>query len=241
LKEFLLEHREFFTKFVEVSAAIAGTYYLRKTKNKKLRVFVYYLWITVIVEFIGRYPRSMQNNYDYQWFIDLKNSLFCRNTWLYNIYSYLAIGFLGIFYSDLVINKVFKIVIRSIFLIYSLFIFWYYTFTEAFFVPALNYDFIFAAIIVGIYVILYFIELINSEYILKYYSLPSFYISVALLFWYICATPLFIFDDYFKAINQNFVIFRILMLLIINVLTYLCIVFGFLFPLYKKKQLVTSK
>ncbi|NRA92946.1 MAG: hypothetical protein HRU26_09745 [Psychroserpens sp.] len=241
MKEFFLDNKEVLTKFVEISAALAGSYYLRQTKNKKLRVFVYYLWITVAVEFLGRYSYTMQNNYDYQWFIDLKNSVFCSNVWLYNIYTYLGVGFLGIFYSDLLISKSFKFTIRSIFIGYSLFVFGYYTFTDAFFKKSIDYDAFIVALIIGIFVILYFIELINSEFILEYYKLPSFYISLALLFWHICATPLFIFDDYFRAVNENFVKFKVLTLLTINIITYSCIVFGFLYPLYKNKALKMNK
>lgn len=241
MKEFLLEHREFITKFVEVLAAITGSIYLRKTNNKKLSVFVYYLWLTVAVEFLGRYTYIMQRNFDYEWFINLKNSFFCYNTWLYNIYSFMAIGLLGIFYSDLLINKSFKIIIRFIFLGYSLFTIGYYILTNAFLEQSINYDFILGAIIIGIYVILYFIELMKSEYLLKYYTLPSFYISIALLLWYICATPLFIFDNYFKAINEGFVNFRHLVLLIINIFTYTCIIFGFWYSLYKGKLSMKSK
>ena len=182
------------------------------------------------------YIDLLQHNYDYPWFISLKNGVFCSNLWLYNMFSFFTIGLLGVFYSDLLTNKIFKIIIRAIVLVYSIFSIVFYTMTDAFFEKTLPYDSLLASLFVSLFVVFYFIELIRSEYILIYYKLPSFYISVALLLWYLCTTPLFIFDSYFYAMNTKFVEFRSLFLLIINIFTYSCIIFGFWYPLYKKKQ-----
>ncbi len=237
MKQFLLNNLDFLTYYaLEIIAAISGTIYLRKTKNEKLRLFVNYLWLIVAVELIGRYSYILQNNYDYEWYINLKNSVFCRNRWLYNLYGFLSIGLLGIFYSNLLTNKNFKILIRSIVIAYSAFSVFFYTFTDAFFYRTIPYDDVLGSIIICLFVVLYFIELIRSDYILVYNKLPSFYISVALLLWYLCATPLFIFDSYFYAINTKFVEFRSSFLLIINIFTYSCYTFGFWYSLKKSKQ-----
>jgi len=236
LNDFLFENRSFITKLFEIVTAISGSWYLHKTKNEKIRIFVYYLWLTVVVEVLGFYRQILQYDYDYAWFIAIKNSVFHQNTWLYNIYSFLAIGLLGVFYSDLFISKSFKLLIRGIVLVYSVFTIFYYTFTDAFFTMGLPYDDILASVIITIYIICYFIELMRSEYILQYYKLPSFYISIALLLWYLCVTPLFIFNSYFRAVNIEFVAFRSLFLLYINIFTYSCISFGFWYSLKKSKQ-----
>ncbi|MGS2725992.1 hypothetical protein ACU8DI_05245 [Psychroserpens sp. BH13MA-6] len=236
MKDFLINNYSVLTKSVELIAALAGSYYLKKKPNSVLKIFVFYLWMTFVVELIGGYSHLMQDNYDKQWFIDLKNSLLCSNHWLYNIYSLLTIGFLGVFYSGLLSKPSFKVLIRAIIVLYTLFALIFYTFTDAFFTTTLPYDAILASVIVSIYVILYFIELMNSEVLLEYYKLASFYISIALFLWYICVTPLFIFDNYFKAVNTKFVDFRRILLLIINICTYLCFAFGFCYALYKSKN-----
>ena len=236
MNDFLFEYKSLITKLFELAAAISGSWYLRKTKNEKIRIFVYYLWLAVIVETLGGYTKVLQNNYDYSWFVALKNSIFCRNSWLYNIYNFLSIGLLGIYYSDLLISKSFKIIVRSVFLIYCVFTLVYYIFSDAFFTMGLPYEDILATIIITIYVVCYFIELIRSEYILQYYKMPSFYISISLLLWHLCVTPLFIFNSYFRAVNVEFVSFRTLFLLYINIFTYICLTFGFWYSLYKSKQ-----
>ncbi|MFT5847883.1 MAG: hypothetical protein ACJARX_001378 [Psychroserpens sp.] len=234
--EFLLNYKNLIIDFFEIVAAISGSYYISKNPNSVLKIFVYYLWLTVFIEVIGSYGFLLLNNYDLEWYVNLKNSVFCSNIWLYNIYSFLTIGIIGLFYSNLMISKVFKNCIRLIFSAYSCFAFAFFTFTDAFFAKSLPYTFIFGTVSICVYVILYFIELMRSEEILSFYKLPSFYISIALLIWYLCVTPLFIFDSYFHAMNTKFVEFRGQFLLIINIFTYLCFAFGFWYSLKKSKQ-----
>ncbi|MFD2917890.1 hypothetical protein [Psychroserpens luteus] len=234
--DFLLKNGLLVIDTVEIMAAIFGSYYISKVSNSVLKIFVYYLWLTVFIEITGAYSFLLLNNYDLEWYINLKNSVFCSNTWLYNIYSFLAIGIIGLFYSNLMTSKVFKNGIRVIFIAYAVFAFAFFTFTDAFFTKSLPYSFIFGTVSISIYVIFYFIELMRSDEILSYYKLPSFYISIALLIWYICVTPLFIFDSYFYEMNTKFVEFRGKFLLFINIFTYLCFAFGFWYSLKKSKQ-----
>lgn len=236
LKELLLDNRALITNCFELIAALSGSYYYKKVKDKRLRIFVHYLWLTAVVEIVGSYSYIMQNNYDYEWFIAIKNSVFCSNLWLYNIYAYLAIGFISIFYYNFMTTRKTKTIILSTFIGYSLFSILYYTLTDAFFTTTLPYHFTMGAIIICLYVLMFFLELVKSDKILDFYKLPSFYISIGLLLWYLSIIPLFIFNDYFNAVNTNFVEFRNLLLLFINLCTYSCFAFGFLYPLYKRKQ-----
>jgi hypothetical protein len=234
--DFFLKYDNVIIDFFEIVAAIFGSYYVSKNPNSVVKIFVYYLWLTVFVEITGAYGYLLLNNSDSEWFINIKNSVFCSNTWLYNIYNFLAIGIIGLFYSNLMTSRAFKNTIRVIFIAYAVFAFVFFTVTDAFFVKSLPYSFIFGTVSICIYVILYFIELMSSDELLNYYKLPSFYISVTLLIWYLCVTPLFIFDSYFYAMNTKFVEFRGQFLLIINIFTYLCFAFGFWYSLKRSKQ-----
>lgn len=221
---------------LELAAAVSGTFYIRNTKNLIYKPFVFYLWLTFFTEFIAEYTHLMQDNYDNSLFIYFKNSVFCRNHWLYNIYSYLAIGIIGIFYSGIITNKTSLVLIRSIIITYSIFVFCFYTFTDAFFVMGLPYDSILATIIICIYVLLYFIALIKSDSLLEFYKMPSFYITIGLLSWHICFMPLEIYNEHYRAINTHFIKFRKLLLITINIFTYSCFIFGFLYSLCKSKR-----
>lgn len=236
LTDFLIKHGGIITILFELLAALAGSYYLRKVNNSLLRVFVYYLWLTVGFEIVGRYTYLLDYDYDYGWFIAIKNSVFNHNTWLYNIYAYLAIGFISVFYYNLMTNFKSRIAVLSTLGIFSLFAILYFTLTDAFFVATLPYHFFISVSIISLYVLLYFLQLINSDKILDYYKLPSFYISITLLLWYLCIIPLFIFDGYFKSINSEFVRFRTILLLFINICTYSSFTFAFLYPLYRSRR-----
>ena len=236
MEDLLIEYRAIITNAFELLAALSGSYYYKKIQDKRLRIFVHYLWLTTIVEIVGSYSYLMLNNYDYQWFIAIKNSVFCSNIWLYNIYAYLAMGFISIFYYNFMTTIKSRTVVLSAFIGYSVFSILYYTLTDAFFITSLPYHFTIAVAIISLYVLLYFLQLINSDKILDFYKLPSFYISIGLLLWYLCVIPLFIFNGYFKSINSDFGRFRALLLLIINICTYSWFAFGFLYPLYKRKQ-----
>lgn len=232
----MIENSTIITSCFELIAAISGSLYYKKVRDKRLRIFVHYLWLTFAVEVLGSYSYLMLNNYDYQWFIALKNSPFCANRWLYNIYSYLAMGFISIFYYNFMNTYKTRVTILATMGAYSVFTILYYTLTDAFFKTTLPYHFTISVAIICLYVLLYFLQLINSDKILYFYKMPSFYISVGLLLWYLCVIPLFIFNDYFKAINVDFLEFRYLLLLFINLCAYTCFAFGFLYPLYKRKR-----
>lgn len=236
LTNFLIAYQSYITIFFELVAAIAGSYYLKRTNDNVVRVFVYYLWLTVSVEILGTYPYLLQYDVDYAWLNAIKNSVFGMNIWLYNIYSYLAIGFISIFYFSLMTNKKSKIAVLSTMAIFSVFAIFYFTFTDAFFKAALPYHFFISVSIISLYVLLYFLQLIKSEEILDFYKMPSFYISIILLLWYLCVIPLFIFDGYFKSINSDFVRFRTLLLLFINLCTYSSFTFAFLYPLSRTRR-----
>ncbi len=124
---------------VEIMAAICGFIYLKSNKHRNsLRVFVYYLWLVVVVEIIGSYTRLMRFNFDNEWFNTIKNSVFCESTWLYNIYSFLGIGLIGVFYSSLLKSKSFRWIIRFTFVAYSVFTILFFTLTDSFFYKGLT-------------------------------------------------------------------------------------------------------
>lgn len=225
----------FLFHILELIAALAGSYYYLKTEDIKVKPFVWYLWVMVFVETAGMYGYVMQYNFDNELFIWIKNSNFCANTWLYNLFHIATVILFGMFYSRLIENNFDRKVIRLSVISYILFSLFYFGFTKGFFNKTLPYNFLLETLIVFLFVMLYFKQLLKSEKILFFYKSSYFYISIGLLLWYLCVTPLFIFNTYFKAVNTNFLEFRSLFLLIANILLYLCFTFGFLFTIRHNK------
>jgi type III secretory pathway component EscS len=227
--------------YFELAAALAASFYWLKTKDNKVRPFVWFLWLTVTVETIGLYPLAMQNNYDNKIFIYLKNSVFCRNMWLYNAYSSIGLILVGLFFLRNLQDQTSKKIIKIVLVVCTAFAIIYYLTSGQFFKMSLPYDNALQTFAIFIFVLLYFRELMGSEEILAFYKSHVFFISVALLIWNICLTPLFIFDGYYRAINPEFVAFRTSFLTVSNILLYSCYVFAFLISLYYKGKLAPKK
>ena len=221
---------------IELLAALAGSYYYLKTKDYQLKIFIWYLWMIVFVETFGMYGYLLQNNYDNTLFIWIKNSVFCSNGWLYNIYNFVSIILFGIFYTGIIEDELSKKIIKFLIIIYLLGTIIYFIVSGAFFIRSLPYDVFLQTLLVFIFVMLYYRQLLKSDKILVFYKSPIFYLSSGLLLWYLCVTPLFIFDGYLYEINENFLKFRGFYLFIANTLLYSCYTLGFLFTLQFKKQ-----
>ncbi len=232
---------DFVFHLFELVAALSGSYYYLRTNNAKIQPFVWYLWVVVVVETVGMYGYILQNNYDNEIFIWIKNSVFCANTWLYNLFNLASIFFFGIFFKRILIGDLAKKIVNFTVILISVFTIVYFSFDGNFFNKSLPYDFLIQTLAVFIFVMLYYRQLLNSDKILFFYKSPVFYISSGILLWFLCVSPLFIFDAYMYEINQNFIEFRSLYLLIANILLYSCYTFGFLYPLHIKKQLVTKR
>tara|TARA_R110002049_G_C9075337_1_gene555219 strand:- start:384 stop:1094 length:711 start_codon:yes stop_codon:yes gene_type:complete len=232
---------DFVFHLLELIAALSGSYYYLKTNDRKVQPFIWFLWVIVIVETVGMYGYILQNNYDNEIFIWIKNSVFCSNTWLYNIFNLSTIFFLGLFFKRILNNDLAKKLIVFMVILIACFTVLYFGFIGNFFKKSLPYDFLMQTLAVFVFVMLYYFELLNSDKILFFYKSPVFYLCTGILLWFLCVSPLSIFDAYMYEINQGFLEFRGLYLLIANILLYSCYTFGFLYPLYVRKQLVTKR
>lgn len=201
-----------------------------------MKIFIWYLWFVVLVETVGMYGYLLLNNYDYNWFIWLKNSVICSNTWLYNIYSFVSILIFGKFFRDIIHSKPSKIIIKITVVLYVIFTISYFLISGTFFEKSLPYDEFLGTFAVLIFVILYYKQLLASNKILLFYRLPVFYISSGLLLFYLCVAPLFTFDSYFLAVNKGFVQFRLVFMFLINTFLYSCFTFAFLYTIQFKKE-----
>jgi len=226
----------FITHLIELVAALSGSYYYLKTQDYKIKWFVWFLWITVFVETFGMYGYIIQYNYDNTLFIWIKNSVWCTNKWLYNMYAFTSIILFSKFYLSNIENFWSKKIIKFSVYVYLIFVIIYFAVSGNFFKSSLPYDMFLETLIVFVFAMLYYNQLLKSDEILFFYKLPIFYLSSGLFLWYLCITPLFIFDEYLTLVNLNFYDFREKYLLISNTLLYSCYTFGFLYTLRFKKQ-----
>lgn len=201
-----------------------------------MKIFVWYLWIVVFTETVGMYGYILQNNYDYPWFIKLKNSVICSNIWLYNIFSFVSILIFGKFYLNIITDGISRTIIKIAVAVYAAFTIIYFIFSGTFFEKSIPYNVFLETLVVFVFTILYYKQLLGSDKILLFYRLPVFYISSGLLLFYLTTSPLFTFDKYFYDINKQFVQFRYVYMFVVNILLYSCFTFAFLYTIQFKKQ-----
>lgn len=164
----------------EVAAAVFGIIYYFKYKNSSLKVLPFYLVYMVLNENLAWF---------YYWYNTvIKNQIRVNNLIFYNVYSIItAYVFIYIYYKSIK-NKVSRALIIGMGIFYALVSFincFYHSFRyEMTDVP----DILFSLIIVIITVI-YLSEILNSDKIIIINKVLLFWISIALLLYYLPVVP----------------------------------------------------
>lgn len=190
---------------IEFTAAFFATIHFNKYKNSSERYFMYFLWYTFIVDFTGVILKSFS--------ID--------NSWLYNIFTITSFLFYFYWFYTVLKRKAFKnmaILAAVLFLGVTLL---------TYFVPELSgrgYAFVTAAIGLLILTVFNHYQLLKGDEVLVLKYKLSFWISTALLLFYMGIIPLMLLSGYLGVEGSNFYI----ILVSLNVILYGCYVIGFI-------------
>lgn len=227
---------------LEIGAALAGTYYLRKTRTAVpySGLFVGYLWLVVGVETIGYYPVFNYFN-DYYYLPFLKDTLFERNFWLYNVFKVITFAILYVFFIAQLQSKKSKRIFKWITFFFVLTAVLNLILTDVFFQKSSAFSFIIGTFILLTLIFAYYFELLKSDKILYFYKSLVFYISVGLLLWYVTVTPIFIFNKYFTSTSPEFVKLHATILNISNYFLYCMYILAFIIGSSNKKERLSSK
>ena len=220
-------------------AAVAGSYYLKKTipQFKSSKYLVLFLWITVFVEMTASYVIVAYYS-DYNIFSFVENTSFVSNFWLYNIYNVIGFSFLILYFISYLKNKYWKIVFLILTIgfvvVPSIVLFS----TPAFFEPPSQFIIITRTLLLFFSIILFYFELLRSNLLLELKRFLPFYISVGVLVFNLCVTPLDILFHYFNIVDGNelFVKLRLNVMLYANIFMYVTFTVGFLICSRKKKS-----
>lgn len=237
LSDFLLYVIPIFT--LEVLAAATGSYYLWKNPSpfKNTKYLVLFLWFTVFVEAFGAYSPAAYFS-DYELFSFLKDTRFAQNYWWYNIYTPLNFSFYILYFNSFLKNKYWESIFQFLvatFLFISILI---YIFTDVFFTGSSSFVSIGGTLLLFFSIALFYFELLRSDLLLQLMRFLPFYISVGVLIFSLCVTPIEMFSQYFntKAGNELFVTLRSNVLLYANIFMYATFTLGFLICSKKKKS-----
>ncbi len=214
---------------MEFLAAIYGLYYLKKKPDTRIvnKYFVYYLWYVFINEMICNYAViGYFSNYKYFSFIE--NSVFSDNVWLYNIYFIVSFSFLFYYFSYFFKNKKRKRSITKLIFLYIISSIIYLMFSGAFFKTDSEFSLITGSLILLLVIIQFYFDILRSDKIINLKKFLPIYISIGVLVYNLCITPILLFSHYFNINNDVYILIRTNIILITNIFMYGTFITGFI-------------
>ncbi|MFV0566328.1 MAG: hypothetical protein ACK5NB_10910, partial [Flavobacteriaceae bacterium] len=169
---------------------------------------------------------------------------FEKNYWWSTLYWKIgAILFLGCYYQLILTNKWFKRILKYALLAFVGFSVVYIlrnwnTFFNSFF-PAIS---VFGSVIVFLCSVFYFVEILQSDKLLTFYTSFNFYVSVAIFMWWLIITPIVFYDIYGNynveegVRDLKYLKIRMFIYLFSNICMYLTFTFALIFCRPKLKN-----
>ncbi len=227
----------FLINILEVFALIAGVFYYNKNKSKPTYYLIWFLGITVFTELFGWYAYFVESGF----LSFLKGTVFESNYWSTNIYSFLSYLFYIQYFKWFLKSK------KSVKFLDWLSVFFVATsivevvVTGGFFSGYMPISNIVGTLFIFLSTALYYIELLQSDQILKVYKSLPFYVSVGALVFHLCTTPIFIYSAYYSvSIDPSFVNLYRQIIFGSNYILYSIYIAGFIIC-YKTKNLYSTK
>ncbi len=222
---------------MELSVVIAGTYFLYKKPKTNIinRYLVYFLWFTLIVDVLGNYPAIIYfTGFEYWSFI--KGTGFEKNSWLYNVYTLISFSFFGYYFIAFVQNENLKkrlIITNGLYFLIGIIVFFV---SDVFFIGDSIYTSIAGTVLLLFIIILFYFDLLQSNEVINLKFYLPIYMSIGVLVYFLCLTPIDIFSQYFNKINKMFINLKSNILLFSNIFMYSTFIIGFLVCAKKKKE-----
>ncbi len=232
MEEFLRQNYILITHGVEITAAIAGIIFYKKYKRTSAKYFIYFLIYVVIIEHLASYPRYVA---EYDFLKDIKDYLkgtkFQRNYWFYTLFWNIASAIFYTWYFKANIkNNLFKTILK-----YGLLLF---IFSSTVYLIN-NWDWFFAnmavfinvtgALLILLSVCLYFLEILRSNFILRFHRSLNFYVAGVLIIWFLITTPLSFYNMYYSTADWIFIFLKWQIFLFANIFMYLTFTFALIF------------
>ncbi len=209
-------------------AAVTGLILFKKYYSTAAKFFILFLVYIAICDLISAYTYLVRDNGVLGF---LNTTYFQSNHWWSTLYWEVgAVVFYSFYFYKLIKTKLYCTVIKYSglgFLSFSI-LYIIVNFEDYFnsFFPEIA---VFGAIIILLCVTLYFIEILKSEDILTFYKSLNFYISTAILLWWLIATPLVFYNIYFSSADWDFVVLQDTIYILSNIFMYSIFTFGLIY------------
>lgn len=187
--------------YLEYASLLIAFFFYRKYKGYTFyKFFVFYLITIVVFQILGETIFN-ENNYEF-----------------YNIYTFFEFNFIALIYYQLFEKKPSINILKFLWIAFNI-----VYFSSFYFLHLKKYTVNIEGIVNSLFVILYFIELLNSEKVINYKKLLPFWISVGFLLFYLTSFPFFLLSYIGVLIDakQEFVILHSLIIVF-----HLCFIYG---------------
>ena len=213
---------------LEFLAALAGTIYLRKgkTTHQSTKYFVWFLWYTLFSELFSNYG-VIASFTEFEYFSFIEGTVFQRTKWVYNIFTLVSSVFLTVYFSMYVKSVLWKKFVKILCLLFVVSSVFHFCFTDVFFKEDSKYVNLVGTFLVFMSVVVFYFEILRTDVLLNLKRYLPVYISIGVLVFYLCMTPLSIFSEYFNKKNITFVELQSHLVLYSNLFMYSFFILGF--------------
>ncbi|WP_299888068.1 hypothetical protein [uncultured Lacinutrix sp.] len=225
MEEFLRLNYSKITLGVEVLAAVTGLLLFKKYRYTAAKYFIYFLVYIVFCAYIARYVKYINN----EGFLNfLEGTVFQTNHWWSTLtWKIGAVVFFSFLYQKILKRERDKYIVKYSRIGFLLFSLLYIILNfKAFFTQFFPIISVLGAIVILTCAVLYFMQMLKSERILDFYKSLNFYISSAILLWWLIITPLIFFDIYFSKSDLDFVFLKWQIYLFANIFMYTTFTIG---------------
>ena len=214
---------------LELTAFAAGIYFLKNRANTSLanKVLIYFLGFTLLVELLAKYAAIAYFS-EYEYFGFVKDTLFERTNWIYNIYIIIMYSFFIYYFGSLLISVKTKSIFKKLSFLFIVVSILNLIFSGVFFKSSSVFISIIGSLLLLIVIIYFYFDLLKTDKIINLKKYLPIYISIGILIFILCETPLSIFSQYFKTINKSFIVLKTNILLLVNIIMYGTFITGFI-------------
>jgi hypothetical protein len=220
---------------IEILAAIAGIYYIKNGPTDRItRWFVFFLWMTVLVETVAAYaPIAYFSEYKYFSFVECTH--FADNVWIYNVSIIASFSFLVYYFYTFLKGRLIRQVVKHAVISYILSsVVYLLIFEDIFFRELSQFSNIAGTLLLLIVIVLFYFQLLKSDVTLNLKFFLPFYISIGVLIFNLLITPIDIFDDFYSGEDILFTKIKNIVYLFSNLFMYSSFILGFIICRRKK-------
>jgi hypothetical protein len=186
-----------------------------------------------VVELVSTYAViAHYSGYKYLSFVE--GTPYEDNKWLYNIYGLVNFTFFTYYFGSFLKGSLVRSIVKYAAISYVLASILYLLFTDTYFIRISQFSNIGGTLLLLAVIFLFYFQLLKSDTILNLKYFLPFYISIGVLIFNLCITPLDIFSEFYLVKNIIFWKIKNIAYLFSNIFMYSSFILGFIICRRKK-------